>query len=424
MKENQHNDNLERFFKANLENYSPQPSDDFWDRMGTAIPPRPPFWTDMFSKTGKWIGLGILLLIFALVLWFWHHDRSQIMRLKQTVAQQQRQIQAMDKPTEEEIANPAIAASSAQQQEVPASQNSVVSTSQSVDEKTVSSQKKQAARSITKEKPSFFAQPKNRAKSQVSKPSPTDLVNIPKVENQPIGKEPTVRDVEQLEALSMETASNSVEVGRSGQPLDLQTLPGFLPSKEVMLLSKTKRALAVKPSIFHPKESYPKYAVEVGGSIFRMSLGRLFQQDTFLTGRTGTSYETGFNISYEVNRNWALQAGYQFTNLRARRLALRYNSFPVAVQKRWAWGRRRHVEAKIGASLNSLVSARTDSDGQSVKGLKPTWIGLHGGLATTWSLTENLTLIAGPSAGFSLSPMTNGRRSWDVGLGASLRYHL
>lgn len=423
MKENQHNDNLERFFKANLENYSPTPSDDFWDRMGTVIPPKPPFWTGMFSKAGKWIGLGILVLISALVLWFWHRDRSQIVRLKQTVAQQRQQIQAMDKPTEKEVANPPSTANSSRQ-ELPPSKNSIVSTSQTAKEKAVFSPKKQATQNKVKEKSSFFAPPKNTVKHQSAMHGSHDLVELPKGENQLIDKASKVEDTQKSVALSMETPDNSASVEPTRQPLELQTLPSLLPTKQVTLLSRTNRALGVKPSILHPKESYPKYAVEVGGSMFRMSLGRLFEQDTFLTGRTGTSYETGFNISYEVNRKWALQAGYQFTNLRARRLALRYNSFPVSLQKRWAWGRRSNVEGKVGASLNSLVSARTESDGQSVKGLKPTWIGLHGGVAATWSLTDKLTFIAGPSAGFSLSPMTSGRRSWDVGVGASLRYHL
>ena len=155
-----------------------------------------------------------------------------------------------------------------------------------------------------------------------------------------------------------------------------------------------------------------------------MPINKLFLSDTLYTGRAGVSYSTGLLVNYEIDNSIAFQGGYQFKNIRSTKLELRYNSFPVSVRKRWAWGSKGYLSAKTGLSINSLINARTETDGQSVKGLKPTWLGLHGSLAASWKLTDNLMLVAGPTAGFSLSPMAGDRRTWEVGFGANLRYSL
>ncbi len=155
-----------------------------------------------------------------------------------------------------------------------------------------------------------------------------------------------------------------------------------------------------------------------------MPISRLFLSDTLYTGQTSLSYNMGILLNYEINSSTAFQSGYQFKNIRSTRLALRYNSFPVSVRKRWAWGKRRYLEAMTGLSLNSLVNARTDTDGQSVKGLNSTWVGVHGGIASTIPISDQLTLVVGPTAGFSLTPMAGSRRTCEIGVGAHLRYNL
>ncbi|MBI1227554.1 MAG: hypothetical protein GC192_20140 [Bacteroidetes bacterium] len=423
MAENQHNDNLERFFKANLEGYAPTPSDDFWSRMEPVIPPKPPYWSGWWSGAGRWVGLAILAIVAVLVLWFWHRDRSQIEKLKITVAQQEERLQALDATVQTNVPAPTTDENPAPITTTPAEKQTVVATSPQVEkarifnssipvkkelksEKSIVSKQTKGAQIEAKRtdlRKSFLTQHDNKqgivASSQETIQQKSELIETKKLDS------------------SMPSESH----------LNLESnlgIPVALASKNTTLINNTTRRLVVKPILVRPQIDYPKFSVEAGATAFRLPLGRLFQQDTFLTGRTGLSYGMGFKVNYELNSHTTLQAGYQFTNLRARRLALRYNSFPVAVVKRLAWGRRSHLEGKIGASVNSLVSARTDSDGQSVKGLKPTWVGVNAGVAATWSITENLIFVAGPNAGFSLTPITAGRRSWDIGVGTGLRYQL
>jgi hypothetical protein len=92
MEENLHNDKLERFFKENLERYSPSPSGDFWARMETAIPPKPSNWQSFSSKYLKWVGLGLLLLSLATVFVLWRKDKQRIEQLSKQIAVAQQQV--------------------------------------------------------------------------------------------------------------------------------------------------------------------------------------------------------------------------------------------------------------------------------------------------------------------------------------------
>ncbi len=424
MAENQHNDNLEQFFKANLEGYSPKPSDDFWSRMEPVIPVKPPFWSGWGTNTGKWIWLALLAVVTILVLWFWQRDRSQIVHLKQTVAQQEQRIQQMDAASQvnesEQAANeiPALEAT------VSASQQAVASPSSTVNGAIVSSSEKQSKSSNFSENAPVAKQKKTQ-KIKKEQLDLKELQLVQSVENQVIEKSEESLDEQLVISNPSQKLENALIAEASSNTEANLEIPSSLASRNTLLSpARFARPLIVKAFIIRPKIDYPRFSAEVDATAFRLPLGRLFEQDTFLTGSTGLSYGAGFKVNYELNSSTALQAGYQFTNLRASRLALRYNSFPVAVLKRWAWGRRSHLEGKLGASVNSLVSARTDSDGQSVKGLKPTWFGIHAGVAASWRMSENLSIVAGPNAGFSLTPMTAGRRSWEIGVGAGLRYQL
>jgi hypothetical protein len=136
------------------------------------------------------------------------------------------------------------------------------------------------------------------------------------------------------------------------------------------------------------------------------------------------SIAAGILVNVDLNRRLIVQGGYQFLDLRSERLELRYNSFPAAIGTRIAWGRKGHLEGKLGASINSLINVRTATDGVAVKGLKRTWVGVQGSLYATVPLAEQLRLVVGPTAGFSLTPITTGHRSWYAGLLAGLRYNL
>jgi hypothetical protein len=89
MAENIPNDNLERFFKANLERYSPEPSADFWSKMESAIPPRPSLWLRWRGAAARWAGLGFGLLLLTTAALLWRNDRLELAQLNRTVSAQQ-----------------------------------------------------------------------------------------------------------------------------------------------------------------------------------------------------------------------------------------------------------------------------------------------------------------------------------------------
>lgn len=424
MKENLDKDNLERFFKANLENYSPAPSQDFWAKMEPSIPPCPAFWGGPKGTLLKKAGLFLLVAALVVVAVLWQRDHQQLEKLNNTVAEQQQEIAALENQelggNEHEIgqlSNPKAVDKAV----APSVSNSTAATTSKQEDFT-----KVNGATALKNTAQNSARLHSKAENQPSESTVQKAQDVSQhVDNQLVDS----KILEQKNSIdkTIETTTSSSE--EANETLEAPTTahlpePSFIALKNTLVYSKTNKMLATKHKLRRPSNPYPGFSVEVGAMAYRMPLGRLFQQDTFLTGRTGMSFSTGIRVNYEINSTLTLQAGYQFTNLRARRLALRYNSFPFMVQKRWAWSRRGYVEGKTGVSLNSLVNTRTDSDGQSVKGLKTTWLGCHVGLAAAIPLADKLTLMIGPNAGFSLTPITTGRRSWEMGVGTSLRYQL
>lgn len=422
MAENLNSDNLERFFKANLERYSPSPSDDFWGRMEAVIPPKPAFWSSSrATQTVRWAVLGLLLLVVATVLLLWRNDRKQLDKLSKTIAQQQIQLEKLGELTKQ--SSPATAQQSLT--ELPAAiettpQQSVEPAPQVTKQATAFAEGK-STKTASKTPDHFLASTQIIAEKEAPKLAINELQTVENqvivAQNQPLGISEEVIATSKNQAIAADIYNEDF----TRYSLSLPSLLGMVESN---VTSKTVRVPALKFRPVSPHNSYPRYSVESGPTAFMMPISRLFLSDTLYTGQTSLSYNMGILLNYEINSSTAFQSGYQFKNIRSTKLALRYNSFPVSVRKRWAWGKRRYLEAMTGLSLNALVNARTETDGHSVKGLKPTWVGIHGGLAATIPLSDQLTLVAGPTAGFSLTPMAGSRRTCEIGVGAHLRYNL
>ena len=414
---NQNNDNLERFFKANLERYSPTPSDDFWARMEPAIPAKPSFWAGWASAVGRWAGLGLLVAAVATVLLLWLNDRRQLDRLSKTVAQQQQQLEQLGEAAKKSVPSTASQPSAAA---IVAPQKTAAPAPQAATDGPVFAQQKNTATAAGEAVENL-----PRTKNASPKTAPNLFQKgVQAVESQVVANEPDRVEQRAGTEAAHEVLTQKNRTTEEFFERSTLSVPPFLAFGNTTVALRTVRLPSLKFRMFRPQKTYPRYSVESGMSAFVMPVGRLFLSDTLYTGRAGLSYNVGLLVNYEINNSVAFQGGYQFKNLRSTRLALRYNSFPVSVCKRWALNRRRYLEANAGLSLNSLVNARTDTDGQSVKGLKPTWLGLHGSLAATLPLTDRLTFVAGPTAGFSLTPMAGNRRTWEAGIGVNLRYSL
>jgi hypothetical protein len=415
MAENLNSDNLERFFKANLERYSPSPSDDFWGRMETVIPPKPAFWRGgRATQAVRWAVLGLLLLVVATVLLLWRNDRKQLNKLSKTIAQQQIQLEKLGELTKQS----ATATSQQSLNKLPAAietapQQTVEPAPQEAKQATVFAEGK-STKTASETPDRFLESTKIIAEKETPKLAKNELQTV---ENQSVEIPKEAITANKNQAIAADNYNE--DLTRSSL-----SLPSLLGMVESNVASKTVRVPMLKFRPVSTHESYPRYSVESGPTAFMMPISRLFLSDTLYTGQTSLSYNMGILLNYEINSSTAFQSGYQFKNIRSTRLALRYNSFPVSVRKRWAWGKRRYLEAMTGLSLNSLVNARTDTDGQSVKGLNPTWVGVHGGIASTIPISDQLTLVVGPTAGFSLTPMAGSRRTCEIGVGAHLRYNL
>ncbi len=424
MTENQNNDNLERFFKANLERYSPAPSSDFWARMEPVIPAKPPFWSGWVATAGKWVGLGLLIALLATLTVLWRSDHQKLARLSKTLKAQQQQI--VDLGEKNGGVEPITASPTETERQAAldlTTQNPAQTTQQPTVNGAFFTPKNGATRAENRAGNVSTATKKNTPISEAAV-YPKELTEAQTAENQSAASQsnslpPTAESVAAADILPDQADQAVAENTRSTLPI-----PTFIAVRNTHVSTTAMHALALKRLAKPARISYPRFSFESGASAFVMPVGRLFTQDSLFTGKTRLSYNAGVLVNYEINPALAFQTGFQYKDIRATKLVLRYNSFPFLVRRQWAWGHRGHVEAKAGLSLNTLLNARTQTDGLAVKGLKTTWLGCQGSLGFAWPISQKLTLIAGPNLGFTLTRIADKRRTWEAGLGLNLRYQI
>lgn len=82
------NDDLEGFFRRRMSNYEETPRPEMWDRIGAAIPPKPP--VAWWKKPAFWLGF-VLAIVLLLSLW----QFKQIKDFQKVINQQQADIEAL-----------------------------------------------------------------------------------------------------------------------------------------------------------------------------------------------------------------------------------------------------------------------------------------------------------------------------------------
>lgn len=406
MTDHQNNDNLEQFFRQNLESYSPEPSGDFWARMEPSIPAKPPFWRGWVAAAGRWLALGLLAGAIVVAGLLWWNDRQQVEALTQLVQEQQREI--------EQIRERQGAGSGPAQSEngdIPAPAN---------------------AASATNDRP-FFNQNQNRFEKNDFEKSEsiraemagnqffTKNNNAPDapVQSPETGLQGFATDHPESAVSAIETAETDVMPERS--PLAAPETLDFLNTQN---LEFPKHAPSVKHHEFKGFVPYPRFSFEAGASAFVMPVRRLFEKDSvvFETGAARPSLGGGLLVNFEMNGTWMLQTGFHFKNVRSENLSLRYNSFPLTVRRRWAWGRRNRLEVKSGLALNTLINAKTFPENTTLEGLESSYLGLTGGAGIAIPLSESLMFVTEANLGYPLTPVANGKRPPELGLYLGLRY--
>lgn len=426
MAENQHNDNLERFFKSNLENYKPEPSSDFWARMEPVIPPSPHFWSGWKLTAARWIGFVLLAAVVVTAVLLWHADRQKLAKLSKTVEMQQVLIETMGEMDSHEAPNMDLPKENMPETEAPqamqrglqdAQQTPPIPQKNATNSDLTNTQKRSTALASKGSKNAASISKKETVK--VGENVVASQLNVSQpVENHVVEK--VIADLSTVEEAKIST--NPATQAEAEESRSMLPNPASLGMKNALVPMVAAKVPFAKKTNYATPTSFPRFSVESGGAMFVMPMGRLFTLDTLFTGKTRISYNTGLLVNFEVSPSLAFQTGFQFKNIRAEKLALRYNSFPLMVRKQLAWNRRGRLEAKTGFSLNTLLNARTQSDGLAVKGLKNTWLGWHGSLGIAWPITEKLTLSTGPTVGFTLTRIADYRRTCEVGLGMNIRY--
>lgn len=400
MTDHQKNDNLEQFFRQNLENYSPEPSGDFWARMEPVIPAKPPFWSGWVAAAGKWVGLGLVAGAIVVAGLLWWNDRQQVEALTQLVQEQQREIEQI---REQQGAGSGLA--QVENADIPAPAN---------------------AAPASNDRP-FFNQNQNRfekndfEKSESSRAEMAGNQFFTKNNNAPdapvqsleTGLQGFATDNPESAVSAIETAETDAMPERS--PLAAPETLDFLNTQN---LEFSKHAPSVKHHEFKGFVPYPRFSFEAGASAFVMPVRRLFETDSvvFETGAMQPSLQTGLLVNFEMNGTWMLQTGFHFKNVRSENLSLRYNSFPINVRRRWAWGRRNRLEVKSGLALNTLINPKTFPENTTLEGLESSYLGLTGGAGITIPLSESLMFVTEANMGYPLTPVANGKRPPELGL--------
>lgn len=406
MTDHQHNDNLEQFFRKNLEGYSPEPSGDFWARMEPVIPVKPPFRGGWLVTVGKWAGLALLAAAIVVAGVLWWNDRQQVEALTKLVQEQQREIEQI---REQQGAGSGLA--QAENGNIPASAS---------------------AAPATNDRP-FFHQNQNRfekndfEKSESSRAEMTgnqfftknnNALDTP-VQSPETGLQGFATDAPESAVSAIETAETDDMPERS--PLATPEILDFLNAQN---LAFYKHAPSVKHHEFKGFEPYPRFSFEAGASAFVMPVRRLFEKDTviFETGDIRPSLQTGLMVNFEMNSAWMFQTGFHFKNMRSENLSLRYNSFPLNLRRRWAWGRRNRLELKSGLALNTLINAKTFPEKIALPGLESSYFSWIGGGGIALPISESLIFVTEANLGLPLTPVANGKRPPEAGIYAGLRF--
>jgi hypothetical protein len=153
-----------------------------------------------------------------------------------------------------------------------------------------------------------------------------------------------------------------------------------------------------------------------------MPLARLFNRDTSYAGAIRPSFSGSFALHYELSPSLALHGGYEFKNIRTSKMALRYQSVPMLISQKLRVGRRLQFEAKAGLTINKFFNYRTYSDGTSIRGRTDLWLGWQASAQFGMPISKDVLFLAGPYGGSGITPFANGKRTWETGLAANVRY--
>ncbi|MEZ4955405.1 MAG: hypothetical protein R2825_17725 [Saprospiraceae bacterium] len=411
MTDKQNKDNLEQFFKKNLENYSPEPANNFWDRLEPAIPAKPDFW-GTWSKSIRKIVSGTLLFgIIALCGITWYSDHQKVKELSNVIAKQRIQLKNEENINSHE-SNPTFLES----------QNNLNLNNQEtrIANKIKGEEKNElTTNNINSNNLEFNS---NYLKNNLNDKKNNSLFSLANNTTQATPAKNTIYSENINSTIFSDNALKATiqsvfvnEIAKKENIDKIKLLPlNFLTTKQ-----NTPSVDSDVKKVLNP---FARLSIEAGASVFMQPVGLLFSDSSnFNPGKTNLSSGGGLLFNFEINRAWLLQSGFYYKNIKSSNLSMKYNCFPFAVRKKYGYGLKKHLEIKLGVCLNSLISA-TNNEGIPIPGLKKAYVDILTSAAYTFRLAENINFIVEPNAGYSLSPIVDNKRSINFGLYTGIRY--
>ncbi|MEO1263135.1 MAG: hypothetical protein AAFZ15_30275 [Bacteroidota bacterium] len=423
MSERKHSDNLEQFFKKNLENYSPTPSADFWSGVEASIPAKPPFWSGWVASVGKIIGGAAIVGGLAVAGTIWYNDHQKVEELSALVAEQA----AIIKQNKNEDNNEKIN-----------SDENAHTGKNSISEALLNAGNMEIKNEIIIEKNDAQTIVENKINKEL-----TETINSNKIytakNNKQVGLEKNTVD----QGLNSELVAGSKKTGVPENQINLmadvardnprnisefKAMQSLLQKINVLsfpTLTTNTNTLSVQVESNYLKgpQPYPRFSLEGGTSVFLMPMGRLFSGDSLVTGGSGPFFAGGFLVNFELNRSIILQSGFFYKNLNAKSLQINYNSFPFYLRKKFAFGYRKKLELKTGIELNTLVNASTP-ESNSIQNLNTSFVNWAAAAALVTPIGGKSELIVEPQVGYAVTPVANEKRAWSGGLNLGIRYSL
>ncbi len=412
MADNQDKDKLDSFFRQSLEGFGAEPSEDFWERLEAAIPPKPDDAGAIWRRRLKW---GWLLLPIILLTWggvLMAGYMAQVEALTAQVESQQQTLTALKEACENRGVQQA-----GQGDEKPGSREEGTTTFTEESPASGANNPRQASltagiggiAAASKTGQSTIGKGgKNAPSTPISTASPASLSMLESTENQQLNP-------------GENTSSKNTQPQKETEKrvyLPPPALLHFLPPKglgtTILLTPPNVNSVGLR------KNRYPKISFEVGTSLTAQVHG----QDTFPTKNASFAWTKGAFANLELNASWMIQTGWASKQVRLGELKGQYAQLPV-------WIRHRRVRngwvlsAKTGISLNTLHQSNLGGGALDVASpFAPSFLEMGLGAGVEWGLSRHFSVLMEPIATYSLQPALNEKRVLGGGIYGSVRYRI
>ncbi|GJM32052.1 MAG: hypothetical protein DHS20C18_10530 [Saprospiraceae bacterium] len=288
MDQEKNNDNLESFFRRELEHYQEEPGLDMWDKIAIAIPPKPGFSVGRMVALWKFpilLGLLVLSLIFA----YFQYQRAE--KLDQNSHQQALEIAALQQQMEELDLKFSLAKGKAQEVDLEPSNAKA-----KVESKTTNQE--QANINGIQKQQTIAGTDRPQVQSPIQK---SDLIQIATTISPPVAlPQPPTIDLSEPQSVPI-----------TKRPID------FLHSKQLVQYNKASPLLTVPDLKALRGGYYPRFSVGAwSGNI----VVQYYAVDRRVSPATGTSTSvflsktSGFSAGIHLDEHWSLHTGLGFRN--------------------------------------------------------------------------------------------------------------